>query len=311
VTRLVARAVLWISLLAVVAVAGVHFIYYLANWEWSRAGIAGLALTSSLVVGASLLVLGRLRRLEGRLEEVLLALQAAPAGAEDPGVTETETATPAIEPRPDFPWLAAPNATHAVGAVLLAALAWEPPDQSVFIPVFLAAGIVISALAAGVERIAALRHRGAPGASAHASSPHASSPPAREVLGRRPMTTLLALMVAGAAVAGLGVGGLYLLSHYWSQPIGPGITTMTVVVDNRGPTTTDIEVVETVGRYCTLNSGIDARFRGVQTGPGETSMLRLSPLLDEDAQNRYIGCVEDAVLEWHRLTVTATELAPR
>jgi hypothetical protein len=306
VTRLVARAVLWISLLAVVAVAGVHFIYYLANWEWSRAGIAGLALTSALVVGGTFLLLGRLRRLEGRLEEVLLALQAAPAGTGGRAVTETEPSTPETEPRPDFPWLAAPTASHAIGAVLLAALAWEPPDQSVFIPVFLAAGIVISAIAGGVERIAALRRRGAPGTAVHAPSPAA-----REVLDRRPMTLLLALVVAGASVAALAVGGLYLLSHYWSEPVGPGITSMTVVVDNRGPTTTDIEVVETVGRYCTLNSGTDARFRGVQPGPGEATMLRVSPLLDEDAQNRYIGCVEDAVLEWHRLTVTATELTPR
>jgi hypothetical protein len=304
VTRLVARAVLWITLVAVVAVAGVHFIYYLANWEWSRAGIAGLALVSALVVGGTFLVLGRLRRLERRVEEVLLALQAAPT---DPAVpARTETPTPDLEPRPDFPWLAAPTATHALGAVLLALVAWEPPDQSVFIPVFLAAGIVISAVAGGVERVAALRHRGS------ASNTLDAAPPStREVLGRRPGTTLRALVVAGAAVAGLAVGGLYLLSHYWSEPIGPGVTTMTVVVDNRGPTTTDIAVVETVGRYCTLNSGTHVRFRGVQTGPGEATTLRVSPLLDEDAQNRYIGCVEDAVLEWHRLTVTATELTPR
>jgi hypothetical protein len=304
VTRLVARAVLWITLVGVIAVAGVHFIYYLANWEWSRAGVAGLALISALVVGGTFLVLGRLRRLERRLDEVLLALQGAPAGTGVPVVTEPPT--PEIEPRPDFPWLAAPTATHAFGVVLLAAVAWEPPELGVFIPVFLAAGIVISAIAGGVERVAALRSRGARGATVHAAPPTA-----REALGHRPGTTLLALMVAGAAVAGLAVGGLYLLSHYWSEPIGPGITTMTVVVDNRGPTTTDIEVVETVGRYCTLNSGTDARFRGVQPGPGDANRLRVSPLLDEAAQNRYIGCVEDAVLEWHRLTVTATELTPR
>jgi hypothetical protein len=304
VTRLVARAVLWITLLAVVAVAGAHFIYYLANWEWSRAGIAGLALVSALVIGGTFLVLGRLRRLERRLEEVLLALQAAPSGSAVPALTETPT--PDIEPRPDFPWLAAPTATHALGAVLLALVAWEPPEQGVFIPVFLAAGIVISAVAAGVERLAALRQRGSAGATLHAAPPTA-----REVLDSRPRTTLLALVAAGAAVGGLVVGGLYLVSHYWSEPIGPGITTMTVVVDNRGPTTTDIEVVETVGRYCCVNSGTEVQFQGVQPGPGEASLLRLSPLLDEDAQNRYIGCVEDAVLEWHRLTVTATELTPR
>jgi hypothetical protein len=304
VTRLVARAVLWLSLLATIVVAGAHFIYYLANWEWSRASIAGLALASALVIAGTFLVMGRLRRLERRLEEVLLALQAAPAGA---GVASlTETPTPDIEPRPDFPWLAAPTATHALGVALLALVAWQPPEQGVFIPVFLAAGIAISAVAGGVERLAALRHRGSAGATLHAAPPTA-----REVLGSRPRTTLLTLAAAGAAVGGLVVGGLYLVSHYWSEPIGPGITTMTVVVDHRGPSSTDIEVVETVGRYCSLNSGTEVQFQGVQAGPGEGTLLRISPLLDEDARSRYIGCVEDAVLEWHRLTVTATELTPR
>jgi hypothetical protein len=303
-TRLVARGVLWITIFVVIAVAGVHFIYYLSSWEWSRAGIAGMALTSALVVGGTFLVLGRIQRLERRLGEVLLALQASPAGPAAPG--PRQTTTPEIEPRPDFPWLGTPNGTHALGAILLVALAWEPPDQSVFIPVFLAAGIVISAIAGGVERIAARRHRDAQGPVAAAPTPTV-----REVLGARPKVTVLALVVAGAAVAGMAIGGLYLLSHYWSKPIGPGITSMSVVVDHRGPTTTDIEVVESVGRYCTLHSGTHARFRGVQPGPGEATTLRVSPLLDDDAQRRYIGCVEDAVLEWHRLTVTATELTPR
>jgi hypothetical protein len=300
VTRLVARAVLWLTLAVVVVVAGVHFIYYLSNWEWSRAGIAGLALACALVVGGTFLVLGRLRRLEHRLDEVLAAIQPAPAG---PAVTQSSA--PEVEPRPDFPWLAAPTATYAVGAVLLAAVAWEPPEQGVFIPVFLAAGIVISAVAGVVERLAALRQRGRPGARVSAPAPTA-----REILGRRPPGIVLAVTIAGTAVAGAAVGGLYLLSHYWSEPVGPGVTTMTVEVDSRGPTTTDIEAVETVGRYCTLNSGTHTRFRGVQPGPGEATLLSVSPLLDEDAQSRYVGCVQDAVLEWHRLTVTATELTP-
>jgi hypothetical protein len=301
VTRLVARAVLWLALLATIVVAGAHFIYYLANWEWSRASIAGLALASALVLAGTFSVMGRLRRLERRLEEVLLALQAAPTGSG--AAVLTETPTPDVEPRPDFPWLAAPTATHALGAALLVLAAWEPPAQGVFIPVFLAAGIAISAVAGGVERLAALRHRGSAGATLHAAPPTA-----REVLGSRPRATALTLVAAGATVAGLAVGGLYLVSHYRSAPIGSGITTMTVVVDHRGPTTTDLEVVETVGRYCTLNSGTHVRFRDVQPGPGEATRLRVSPLLDENALSRYIGCVEDAGLEWHRLTVTGTRL---
>jgi hypothetical protein len=33
-------------------------------------------------------------------------------------------------------------------------------------------------------------------------------------------------------------------------------------------------------------------------------VLIVSPLLDKDAQRRYGGCLQDAILEYHRLTVT-------
>ena len=37
----------------------------------------------------------------------------------------------------------------------------------------------------------------------------------------------------------------------------------------------------------------------------------LSPLLDAEAQNRFGGCLEDAVLDRHKLGVTDVRLAPR
>jgi hypothetical protein len=115
---------------------------------------------------------------------------------------------------------------------------------------------------------------------------------------------------------GVGVGatattaGVYRVSHYWSHPIGPGVTTMTVRVDSRGPTTSVAEVARTVGQYCALDLGVGVRFLGVRPGAGSSATLRLAPLLDDDAQRRYVGCVEDAVLEWHQLSVTGTTLEP-
>lgn len=309
-TRVLARAVMWLSLLAVVVVAGGHFVYYLLLWEWDRASIAGVGFAASLVVAGSIVILGRLARVEHRLDVLLAAVEAqasAPQGSgtgipgSDPGVTRTAD----VEPTPDFPWLAVPTSTFAVA--VLGVTAWQAPDQNVFIPVFLAAGIAISGVAGVVERLAAARHRAPVGAGGPATPPST-----REVLGTRSSASLVAIAVLGAALAALVVGGLYGTTHYWSKPIGEGTTTMTVEVDSRGPTRGDIQVVEAAGRYCSINTGTGIRFQGVEpAGSAESTLLHVAPLLDDDAQTRLIGCLQDSLLEWHRLTVTDTALTPR
>jgi hypothetical protein len=303
-TRLVAKAVMWLALAAVIVVAGGHFVYYLYGWEWGRAGIAGTGFTAALILGSTFLFLGRIQRIERRLDQILLAQQATASAGEPAG-------PPDIEPRPDFPWL---TTTRPQLLGILALVAYDPPRPSVFIPVFLAAGLAISATAGVVERVAALRYREGPAAGTGAARQAASAgapPTAREVIAAQPRRWLVVFPVVGIIITGLVVGGLYVISHYWSKPIGPGVTTMTVEVSSRGPTYPAIEVVESVGRYCSVNTGTGVRYLGVAPGPGESTLLRLAPLLDEDAQDRFVGCVEDAVLEWHRLDVTGTTLDPR
>lgn len=302
-TRLVAKVVMWLALAAVISVAGIHFVYYLYQWEWGRAGIAGTGFTAALILGSTFLFLSRIQRIERRLDQILLAQQTAARTAEPSG--------PDIEPRPDFPWL---STTRPQLLGILALVAYDPPKPSVFIPVFLAAGLAISASAGVVERIAALRYRQKPAAvtaTARPTAPAGAPPTVREVISAQPRRALLVFPVVGIVITALAVGGLYVISHYWSKPIGPGVTTMTVEVDSKGPTYPDIDVVETVGRYCVVNTGTGIRFLGVRSGPGESTTLRLAPLLDEDAQMRFIGCVEDALLEWHSLDVTGTTLDPR
>lgn len=287
-TRTIARVVLWLSVTAVLLVSGGHTFYYLLHWEWNRASIAGIGFVAGLLIAATFLVLGRLQRVERRLD---LLLAAHEAGREQ--VARRSAHAPEVEPRPDFPWLARPP---MVLAGLLVALPRPEVDQAVFIPVFLAAGLVLSVVAGAVERIAAfVQGRG-------------SRPPAaRELIRERPGRALL-LPVVGLVVVAAAVGGLYVASHYWSSPIGPGVTTLTVQVDHRGPTTEPIEVVESAGRFCALDTGVGIGFVGVEEGPAGTTLLRVEPLLDDTAQRRYVGCLEDAVLEWHRLTVTGTVL---
>lgn len=288
-TRAVARAVLWLSVTAVVLVAGGHTVYYLFNWEWNRASIAGIGFVAGLVIAATFLMLGRLQRLERRLD-LLLATHEA-------GRVQTSRLTayePSVEPRPDFPWLSRPP---VLLAGLLVAVPGPETDQAVFIPVFLAAGLVLSVVAGAVERVAAF-------VQGRSSPP----PAAQELLQERSGRVLLVLPLTGLVVVALAVGGLYVASHYWSRPIGPGVTTLSVQVDNRGPTTDAGVVVETAGRFCAVDTGVGISFAGVAEGPAGTTLLRVEPLLDDDAQRRYIGCLEDALLEWHRLTVTGTAL---
>jgi len=296
-TRLVAKVVMWLALAAVIVVAGGHFIYYLYRWEWGRAGIAGSGFTAALILGSTFLFLNRIQRIERRLDQIVLAQQAT--AQQSTASTAAPAGPPGIEPRPDFPWL---TTTRPQLVGVLALVVYDPPRPSVFIPVFLAAGLAISAAAGVVERIAALRYR-----ARAAGAP----PTVREVIAARPRRSLVAFPAVGIIITGLVVGGLYVISHYWSQPIGPGVTTMTVEVSSRGPTYPAIDVVESVGRYCSMNSGVGVRYLGVAEGPGESTLLRLAPLLDEDAQDRFVGCVEDAVLEWHSLDVTGTALDPR
>ncbi|HSE08084.1 MAG TPA: hypothetical protein VLB29_05420 [Nocardioidaceae bacterium] len=302
-TRLVAKVVMWLALAAVVIVAGGHFVYYLFLWEWGRAGIAGTGFTAALVVAATFLFLSRIQRIERRLDELLLI---AEHGASLSSENNADTVASEIEPRPDFPWLRHPAGPQVVG--LAALVAYEAPDQSVFIPVFLAAGLVISAVAGVVERVAFKRYRGRGRGSGTQPLPGA-----REILASRPRSLLVGFPVIGVVITAVAVGGLYVVSHYWSKPIGPGVTTLTVEVSSRGEAATnDVEVVEAVGRYCSLNSGTGVTYLGVAPGgPGGSTYLRVSPLLDEDAQDRLVGCLEDAILEWHSLDVTRTELDPR
>lgn len=312
-TRLVATVVMWLALVAVIVVAGAYTVYYLLAWQWGRAELAGTAFVAALVVGSTLVVLGRLQRIERRLDRLE---QVEPQPMTQPvtrPMTQPVTQPMAVrqeatenEPTPDFPWLSARTPPQAVALATLV-VAGGAPDQSVFIPVFLAAGLVVSFLAGAVERLSLLRHGGRAGAP----PPGTAAVPASEVVRTRPLTALVVVPVAGLVAIGLLVGGLYWASHYWSRPIGPGITTMTVEVDTKGATATDLEVVETAGRYCALDAGTKAGYEGVRAGPGRTTLLRFSPLLDDDAQDRLVGCLEDVLLEYHQLTVTDVALAPR
>lgn len=301
-TRTIASVVTWLALTAVLVVSGGHMLYYLLEWEWVRAQIAGIAFVAALVVSATLVLLMRLRALERRLDFLVRA--SAPAvGPADPATALPAPALTDAEPRPDFAWLSQPSGWSGLALPLLALLTLGDPAPAVFIPVFLATGIAVSVVASGVERLAAHRHA--------VTVPAAARPDVGPPLRPTSIRTALAVPVGGAIMIGAVIGGLWITAHYWSEPMGPGTTTLTLDVDRNGRVSTDLDVADSMGRYCVLNSGVDVRFGDVAPGPGGTVLLRVTPLLDADAQKRFGGCLEDAVLDRHRVAVTGVRLAPR
>ena len=119
------------SLLAIVilATSAIYLLVYLYRWEWNRALIAGLFFVAAevAVIGTSLL--RRLRRIEQKLDEAAIR----------PLAHLRDTAP---DPKDRFHWLE-DQSTHL----------------NVFVPVLLGAGVVLSVIAHGVERLAAATAR--------------------------------------------------------------------------------------------------------------------------------------------------------
>jgi hypothetical protein len=292
-TRMVATLTSWAVLVAVVLVSGGYTVHYLFAWQWERAEFAATAFVASLVVGATFLVLVRLRRAEERLESRLANLPVPSATPADLPRSDVPTTVTGDEPRPHFGWLTTSRVQLAAVPLVAVAVATsstslDAPEHAVFIPVFLASGLVASALAAGVERLAARRAgQGAP-------------EPGRR---RGGVGGVAGIAAAAVIVTTTAVGGLYWASHYWGGPLGPGTTTFEVEVQHQGHSPGARVVAGTAGRLCSLDEGVGTRFRGVRGLPDGHVLVRVSPALDGDAVVRFGGCLQDAILERHRLVV--------
>ena len=123
---MIARRIFRLGGTVVLVASGIYFFVYLWRWEWNRAVVAGILFLAAEVGLSAATILDRLRGLSF----------AASRGTSDPQVLARlhETAPP---PRNYFAWLS-PREGHT----------------SVFVPVLLGMGVVASALAAIVERLA-------------------------------------------------------------------------------------------------------------------------------------------------------------
>jgi hypothetical protein len=288
--RTLATLTTWIAITTLLVVSGGYTVHYLLTWQWTRAEFAAIGFVACMVFAATLLVLTRIRQLEERLAGTSKAVSAAaPTGA--PTAAPTTAPVDDGEPRPRFDWLTAtplyalaatPFIVVLAGTCVLPAL--DAPRPMVFIPIFLASGMVVAALASVVERLAARRT-------------HARALPAAR---RGMLATIglaLAVIVVGAGITGLVFRG----AHYWGSALGPGRTHLVLDVRHQGPTPGTADVAATMGRYCSLQSGVPARYRGVEPLAGGRVVLTVSPALDDEAVTRFAGCLQDAVVGRHSI----------
>jgi hypothetical protein len=139
-----ARRVALLAAIVTMGAAGWYVFLYLARWEWNRAVVAGVIFLAAEIALVGSLVLDRLAKIQRVLptaEPIMSRRSGQPEersehGNPDPRVLARLNGS-APPPREPFAWLRR-----------------EPDQLSVFVPILLGAGVMLSGLAWIVERVA-------------------------------------------------------------------------------------------------------------------------------------------------------------
>lgn len=286
------RRIAYVVPVAALLAAATYVLVYLYRWEWHRALVAGVfMLALELGVGLAL-VFERLRSIEARMD-------ASERDALD--ATRRAVADARPEPSGQFEWLRdAANRT------------------SVFVPILLGAGVVLSALAWGVERLARLTARPtlerqlvlrlqpltlpsgtllgmAP--SALPTRPHVAQPRSWRWL-------ILPLAVLPALVLGQTMDGLADATQNRPDAIVPGSAGRVVVsVEHRNVPAADDMVARSLWGACAAQIGTTYRLTGVELLDGGRVELRVRPAIGKYAERRLRGCFEDATTDLVRAAI--------
>lgn len=295
---MIARRVLTAAGAAALAASGVYVFVYLYRWEWNRALMAAVLFVAAeiaLAVGALLRRMGELSR---RLDE-------ASRGGERATLDEIRASAPPAHRH--FAWLERRGG-----------------DLNVFIPVLLGAGVVASALAWVVERVAratvrpglerdlAVRLRPfelPAGPVLAAPSPVRLGPPpagpSRVAAVRR--------VVAGAACAGLAVVGVDALADLTQNRPDPLVrdarTAIVLEVLNRDTDTlTSLDAARGLWGVCRGTLEHHAQQSSVSRSSRRLFVVEVRPALGEHDMRRIHGCFEDALLDNVQARVVAATL---
>ena len=260
---------------------GTYLFVYLWRWEWHRAVVAGVLFLAAEVGLATSILFERLRSIERRLDDQ----EAAAGDALDRARARLADAAP--EPRAGFAWL-----TDEAGRM------------SVFVPLLLGAGVVLSALAWAVERVArvtagpvlerALAARLAPLTLPAGTLRHGFGPP-EVVVPRRGLAVHLAVAALALAGATLGVDALGDATQTRPDPYLPGTASaVEFSIANRAGTADPVQLAHNLWGACASQVGHRYRLAGIAgTGAGRVEAT-IEPSIGRNAERRLRGCIEDA-----------------
>ncbi|MDP8993248.1 MAG: hypothetical protein M3N31_09410 [Actinomycetota bacterium] len=278
--------------------SGVYLFVYLYRWEWHRAVIAGVLFLVAETALLGAVILERLRAIERRLDakgaeagstpsEASEARDGAAGGAgADAGADDilARLKDTAPEPKVNFEWLSK-----------------QPGEMSVFVPVLLGAGVVLSGVAWVVERLARVTarpvmERGLSVQLAPFALPTGALwrvPATAPVARRWRFLPHLAALAVAALLATVGVDRLADLTQDRPDPFRPDDESSVTISTSSRPERTALETTQAIWGACTTQLG-----RGFQVlsttdlGGGNVEVV-VRPQIGEYAERRLRGCVAD------------------
>ncbi|WP_067450003.1 hypothetical protein [Actinomadura macra] len=313
------RGVVLLGLGVTIFWSGAYVVIYLARWEWQRALMAGELLLVGLVVLLAVLGARRLARMERRLTELI---EGTARPVESPARLSAVPSRRVSERASER----APYAARQVDETQR--FGWLEPDGDayrVFIPVLLGAGIVVSGLAALVERLAAAFGRGGrSGTLGRVRLPDALEPPPGGVLAGAPdlapprpdrtawlraaAVTLAVLLVTALVVDELAER----TQDRPDRPVAAAASTVVIEAATRGETgaTTVEPLVVRLWEYCRGATRPYVEGGGTVALGGDRFALVVRPALGEHALRRMRGCLQDAMIDRARFRVLSVSPAP-
>jgi hypothetical protein len=295
-----ARSVGFALAFLILAVSGVYVVIDLARWEWNRAIISALVFLSSLVVLVAMMLFRQLHRLEIRM-----------------GTLEHQRRTDVLV----TDVLGTLRATNIAGAQQRFRWLDQPPDRlSVFVPVLLGAGVVLSFVAYLIERIG-----GAFAASA--LDPRTARDLALDLpLGtgvvesdgeravresaRRPAARAIALVVTMVLAVVLVQGLRELTQSRPDELTAPGATTIIVDIGQRRQIRPLDVVAADLWSSCRSRLPGPVELVAITPTVGERVRLDLDRALGHTGRARVVGCLEDYTLDLVQADVVSIDAAP-
>lgn len=309
-----ARLLLRVLAVIVLAASGAYLLIYLYRWEWNRALISGIFFVAAEVALGSASMSRRMSRLEQRIDRLdrPAADRGSPPDDEPPDPPASSLTADAGEAGGrtggPFPWL-------------------EPGSLSVFVPVLLGVGAMLTGIAYLIERVARYTDPDAAQTAvgrrlADLQPPSSliplggrtaedrSEPGARRGRRREPgsrVTVAVTLAVVTLFVWTLVVV-LAELTENEPDPVGMGgRSSFDLVVEFRGETAPALPVAQALLTTC---RPMASPWSTVELSPLGGSRVRLvvTPSLAENAERRFTGCLTDLQLD--RILVHLDVLSP-